>query len=356
MAYSDPDRYLIRLHRSSYHQLSSLYNPIPSGQTRTGVGGTIYNLTPGLALTALDDRHVQIGTTTLQAEVSALPSAPYAALISASPEFRQYPALDELLALLHAGDMGPFRRALGDTVRSGRVLDATPRLITVASGFQAAWLPAQTHLVRTPKGHWFISLAFRLWAALPAPFSRTRTTFGLDLGTHPVVCAAGGDGRVLGFGGQPIPLLDELRAEGESLSPDERAVLRTLTYAVGRDGAEAAILYLAQHAQTVYAERLRIEGMYSGFVARGRVQATLDLHFSWLRQGLCRAGVPLERVNPAYTSRLCHRHPDTIGRLDGKTFWCPQCNAARHRDVNAAINVHDRGLARYGVLPLRRVS
>ena len=352
MAFHDLDAYIARNHTSSYPALETLFAGRPSQPSSHGPRGRVFELPAGLHIAALDSHHLQLGDLVIRTDVFALPSAPLSALVGASPAFRQYTGLNDLMRTLRdpEADVTLFRHQLGAVVALGLQTGQSAQLVTPASGFAAVWFPARTQFIRTPDGHWFTSLAFKLTPTAELEPAAQLTTFGLDLGSSPVVCAAGGDGRVLAFGGQLIPLLDALRC-GQAYSLEEQRVLRLLTYAVGREEAEAAILYLAHNACTVYAEHLTLDGMWANFIASGRLQATFDFHFSWLPQSLYRAGVPFKRVDPRGTSQLCHVHPDTIGKREGKVFRCPRCSEGQHVDVNAARNVHARGYARFGVLP-----
>lgn len=352
MAFNDLETYIPRNHKHSYSTLETLFDGQPFQSVEHGPQGRLFDLPAGLHVTALDSHHLQIGNLVIRTEVYALPSAPLIAVIDASPGFRQYAGLDELMMTLRDpdADVTRFRARLTDVVARGLHAGQSAQLVTAASGFGAVWFPARTQFIRTPDGHWFTSLAFKLTPTAELEPAAQLTTFGLDLGSSPVVCAAGGDGRVEMFGDRPLPLLDALRC-GQTCSVEEKRVLRLLTYAVGREEAEAAILYLAQNASTVYAEHLTLDGMWANFVASGRLQASFDLHFSWLPQSLYRAGVPFKRVNARGTSQVCHVHPDTIGKREGKVFRCPRCSEGQHADVNAARNVHARGYALFGVLP-----
>ena len=356
MAFHDLDRYIVRNHTSSYLALEAMFKDKPAMATTHGPKGRVFDLPAGLQLTALNHHYLQIGARVIRTDVFALASAPLMAVVDASPSFRQYTGLDGLLQALHDPEtkVGTFRRQLAAVVAEGLHTGQPTQLVTPSSGFMANWLPAQTRFVQTYEGHWFTALGFELNPGTDLSSASSRTTFGLDLGSSPVVCAAGGDQRVVTFGGQQVPLLDSLRRY-EDYSADERRVLRTLTYAIGRSEAEAAILYLAQHGSTVFAEQLTLDGMWNGFIANGRLQATFDFHFSWLSQSLYRAGVPFKRVNARWTSQLCHIHTNTIGKRDGKNFFCPSCLGQQHADVNAAFNIHQRGVERFGVLPKRRM-
>jgi len=60
------------------------------------------------------------------------------------------------------------------------------------------------------------------------------------------------------------------------------------------------------------------------------------------------AGVPLEYVSPAYTSKTCH----VCGfinhklKLTERSWLCPRCGAKLDRDPNSAINIERRGKIR----------
>ena len=64
-----------------------------------------------------------------------------------------------------------------------------------------------------------------------------------------------------------------------------------------------------------------------------------------------RAGVPVEYVDPAYTSQGCSAcgHTDKGNRPDQAAFRCMSCGFAEHADVNAARNISSRGVAGWAV-------
>jgi IS605 OrfB family transposase len=66
---------------------------------------------------------------------------------------------------------------------------------------------------------------------------------------------------------------------------------------------------------------------------------------SFLEYKSIRAGVPVVYVDPAYTSQTCHvcGNVDRNSRLDQATYKCCACGVVAHADVNAALNIADRG-------------
>lgn len=56
-------------------------------------------------------------------------------------------------------------------------------------------------------------------------------------------------------------------------------------------------------------------------------------------------GVPVEFVNPAWTSQTCHlcRHVNRKLARTEREWRCPNCGAILDRDLNAAINIERRG-------------
>jgi putative transposase len=66
---------------------------------------------------------------------------------------------------------------------------------------------------------------------------------------------------------------------------------------------------------------------------------------SFLEYKAFRSGVPLIYVNPAYTSQTCNAcgNVDKGSRIDQATYKCCACGVVAHADVNAALNIADRG-------------
>ena len=66
---------------------------------------------------------------------------------------------------------------------------------------------------------------------------------------------------------------------------------------------------------------------------KGYMQERLE-YIASLRQ------IEIRKVNPAYTSQICHKC-GRFGTRNGKVFRCPQCGSM-DADINAAHNIHER--------------
>lgn len=64
------------------------------------------------------------------------------------------------------------------------------------------------------------------------------------------------------------------------------------------------------------------------------------------------AGIPLQTVNPAYTSQQCSQcgHTDKKNRASQANFACRSCGVLLHADHNAAINIAQRGHDSWGAV------
>ncbi len=72
-----------------------------------------------------------------------------------------------------------------------------------------------------------------------------------------------------------------------------------------------------------------------------QLQAYIDYKARW-------AGVPIEYVSAAYTSKTCHvcGYINRKLMLTDRSWLCPKCGAKLERDGNAAINIERRGKIR----------
>lgn len=350
MSHTDPDRYVTRLFRNDYPALQAL---VASGRLRRVAvrlpgwfKADVYE--PLVPVSVHGDHHLRLGHVDLGAQIYALPSAPYAAVLRASGGYRQPAGLAQLQASFDAPglDAATFLAELRASLARPLVLDGTPHLATADhGGCHATWRPDRT-LILQSGGDWFLVLAFRLEARVTRRLGDRTSIFGVDLNADPALCIAdtAGDVRMIG---PRHELLDTLRREhlDRPLSTEAIRVVRALGYASGRRPLEGALRDMLSRAEAVGVEKLDMRQLYARFVERSREQAALDWHVSWLPQALYRAGIRLHRVDPAFSTQACHRHPSHLGIVRGRVFDCPLCTELQHRDANAAHNIQALTLA-----------
>jgi len=109
---------------------------------------------------------------------------------------------------------------------------------------------------------------------------------------------------------------------------------------------------------TVVAEDLNTKGMTrkGGRRKRGLNRVILDTGWSALQRKLAYKSVNFIKVDPKNTSRECHEcgHAAKENRRSQALFACGSCGNESNADVNAALNIRRRGLARLDVEGRRR--
>jgi putative transposase len=73
---------------------------------------------------------------------------------------------------------------------------------------------------------------------------------------------------------------------------------------------------------------------------------------SFIRYKADEAGVAFVQVDPAYTSQQCNScgHIDKKNRVDQATFACRSCGVSLNADMNASLNIADRGVLAWGAV------
>lgn len=345
MSHTDPDRYVTSLFRDDYPILQGL---VASGRLRRAAvrlpgwdTATVFE--PLVPVSTHGDHHLRLGHADLRAQIYALPSAAYAAVLRASGDYRQPAGIAGLQACFDAPtiDAVTFRVELRASLARPLIHDSTPHLAKADhGGCHATWRPDRT-LILQAGGDWFLALCFTLDVRVARVGADV--VYGIDLNADPALCIADSAG-VARMIGPRHALLDSLRREhcDRPLASDEVRVVRALGYASGRAPLEVALLDMLSRAAAVGVERLDTRQLYTTFVERSREQDALDWHVSWLPQALYRAGIRLHRVDPAFSTQACHRHPSHLGIVRGRMFDCPLCTELQHRDANAAHNIQDR--------------
>jgi hypothetical protein len=353
----------IRVNRASYPQLEAAQDAflrqdtLWEGSCISGLPhGKIY-IPSDRMLTdqqGLDGHTLRLGSLVLDAELAHLPSLGQAAVVAASPEYRQY-AVAPLLILLR-GTLGPAAQQrwwseMEDVIAQG-AQPGLPLQTALPGPVPARWLREETRLVQRAHGsqgrhEWFAVLAFEL-AARQQPVE-TRPGSGIDLGLVTLATAAMGETMVTA---PRAAAPDWKHAPVRRGSPVHRMLYDGLQYAVARTSLEALGHQLMAGAGFVATEQLDLHSFRGRFPQQARRLALLDWCWSTLPQLLHAHGIPLVRVDPRDTSRECHLchscHPDQRRK---RRFSCRACGIVMDADLNAARVIAQRGAA---VLDRRR--
>lgn len=96
----------------------------------------------------------------------------------------------------------------------------------------------------------------------------------------------------------------------------------------------------------VVVEDLNTAGMMRNHhLAKSISDASWGLFFSLLDDKLRALGKRLVKVPPQYTSQICSQCGAVVTKsLSQRTHYCPQCLYVEDRDVNAAVNILNKGL------------
>lgn len=339
----------IRVARASYPQLEGAlgtglrqdYGRI-SGLPR----GTVYIPAEPLLIDqqGLDDHTLQLGPLVVGAQLGHLPSVGQAAVVAASPAYRQF-AVAPLLAPLR-GALGPAaqRRWWGEleAIAARGAQPGLPLQTATPGTAPARWLRGETRLVQSGR-HWFAALAFELPARIRPPGERPGA--GIDIGLATLATAALGETAATASRAAapawthgPVGLR----------SPAHRVLYDALQYAAARASLEQLGERLIADAGFVATEELDLSSFQSRFPQRARRLAVIDWCWSTLPQMLHAHTIPLVRVDPRGSSRECHAcRSRAPGQRQRRRFAChnPACGVVMDADINAARVIGQRGAA-----------
>jgi len=308
-------------------------------------GGRVY-IPQGDALARQNgwhDQHLRLATVGLNTQLYRLPNIERETLIKASPAYTQHAdealLTQELLQPLSPRRQRAWIERLVDTTAQRR----KPLPVVLGGGNGATWLREGSRLIEV-EGLWFLSLQFEV----PRPTKAVGgCAVGVDIGLSPLAVAAGPQ---VTYRTAPLYLPSQLGGVAvarqlESLPPSLQNELQNrmerLHYAAAEHQLNALTTWLQQQASRVGVERLNLRTFSTSFAARGREVAVIDWLQSWLPQRLYAAGIPLRRVAPHGTSRVCH----CCGRpgiRSGASFACLHGCGRMDAHVNAAHNVRQR--------------
>ena len=213
--------------------------------------------------------------------------------------------------------------------------------------------PGSIKLWCSRKGLWYACLSVSMDVPDAEPTGRW---IGIDRGQNVPLSAATPDGPVIFWKANHIRHIrrvyaarrKKLQAAGKQravkkLERRERRIVTHINHCFSKD-----VVALAQHCHA----GIRLEDL-SGIRQRSRQRQHTKADagqnrdywpFFQLERFIAYkailAGVAVEKVPAAYTSKSCH-HCGTLGTRKKHTFFCPRCHYQAHADANAAQNVRD---------------
>lgn len=312
-----------------------------------------YHLAEPDYLKVVDDFGIELGGKLVQVNLFRLPTWAYRTLLQQAGGIAQYPGVELLISdLCHP--MSPHVRGqwtdlLCTLVQDGRIHSTEPYSACGPSDCTGDWLVEATQLCRTstPDGvYWTLVLAFKKREQPSWDFGDRVGAIGLDVGADPLVVGAGEETSFEVPGISWVPLTEqELR---DRLRDSRQAHLAKRLHhlahtAAARRGYEVALNHLTK-ATVISVEDLSLEGMTPWFRGAAYQLALQDFLQSWLPQLSYEHGIPLIRVDPAYTSRVCHRcHRKGVRSPDGRHFTC-SVHGSMNAHRNAAQVVRQAGV------------
>ena len=113
------------------------------------------------------------------------------------------------------------------------------------------------------------------------------------------------------------------------------------------DYLQKATTFLVRNYDVIVIEDLRVKNMIKNHhLAKSIANASWSMFRTMLEYKCQWYGKELIIVNPKNTSRICSHCSYNSGpkTLDVREWACPKCNAYHDRDINAAVNILNRGL------------
>lgn len=304
-------------------------------KTPSGCTGASYALQVADGWQAVDAFGAELGGVLIQTNLFRLPTAAFQALVSSSARFRQHDlrALSQALQAGHV-DRTSWWTHLAETVSRGPHLTQATGHLSSPLLQQARWIPEETVFSITPQGRWMTTLAFEVQTHLPG--SVRETAIGIDVGLQPLAACAGHASEA----SYPTTILRASEHRLESMFKDQRfrhlarRLHHLLIYSEARRQWERLLAEQLPHASVVCVERLSLPEMQAQFRWASTELGIADFLLSWLPQHCREMGIPLVRVQAAFTSRLCAKCFQRGQRPGhGDVFTCPV-----HGDMNAHVN------------------
>lgn len=205
----------------------------------------------------------------------------------------------------------------------------------------------------------------------PLVFKSTKPTVGIDVGVKNVASDSNG------FKHKPLKLdreLSKLRLRAKQLSRKKKgsknrtkakSKLSKINLKIAnkrKDFLHKLSTQYAENQSIVFVEDLKIKNMtknskgttqtpgknvkQKSALNRVITQQSWGMFFEFLNYKLQERGGELIKVAPEHTSQTCNKcgHIDKNNRKSQSKFVCLACSHSENADINAAKNIHDRGI------------
>lgn len=197
------------------------------------------------------------------------------------------------------------------------------------------------------KGQWLASVCYNTHAQ---PQIEVKGCIGVDRNSvgNVAVLADPQNGQVRHLGFNPAATKDNWRRRRATLkSQGKIRTLRQLSQKQSRRTkhenhivSKAIVSYAKTHRRAIAVENLesvrKPKSKIRGYVERSQWAFYQLLQYITYKAALL--GVPVIKVNPAYTSQDCSRCGQRT-KPNGKAFVCASCGHKDHRDSNSAFNI-----------------
>ena len=197
------------------------------------------------------------------------------------------------------------------------------------------------------KGQWLVSVCYNTYAQ---PQIEVAGCIGIDRNSvgNVAVLADPQNGQVRHLGFNPAATKDNWRRRRASLkSQGKTRTLRQLSRKQSRRTkhenhivSKQIVSYAKLHRRAIAVENLenvrKPKSKIRGYVERSQWAFYQLLQYITYKAALL--GVPVIKVNPAYTSQDCSRCGQRT-KPNGKIFVCASCRHKDHRDSNSAFNI-----------------
>jgi len=197
------------------------------------------------------------------------------------------------------------------------------------------------------RGRWYFNVA----VDVEQRQSKGTSSVGIDLGCK--TAATCSDGRQIS-GRWYREMEGKLSAAQRAGNKKRAKAIHAKVSNRRKDGLHKFSRTLVDENAAIFVGDVNVKGMAKTKMAKSSLDAGWGMFKTMLEYKCNHAGVVFEVVNEAYTTQTCSRcgsiaGPKGYAGLNKRSWKCGDCGASHDRDINAAINIRERGHALLGV-------